>query len=216
MSSSQHFEFTFTEHLMKKYIGKLKIGCSPGSDGVTAEHIKYAINSDIVIHLCRLFTVCFQYGVVPFSFTQGILVPLLKKLDPTVPNNYRPVIVSNILSKIMELYILDECGGYTFNDSQFGFIQGRSTNDAISLAHDVASYCIFNGSPVFMCGLDAEGAFDAIPHPVLFDKAADIITDMSWNLLYTWYGKITVRIKWNKLGKEIKMYKGTRQGGLTS
>ena len=39
---------------------------------------------------------------------------------------------------------------------------------------------------------------------------------MSWNILYTWYGKITVRIKWNKLGKEIKIYKGTRQGGLTS
>ena len=174
MSSSQHFEFTFTEHLMKKYIGKLKIGCSPGSDGVTAEHIKYAINSDIVIQLCQLFTLCFQYGVVPFSFTQEILVPLLKKptLDPTVPNNYRPVIVSNILSKIMELYILDECVGYTFNDSQFGFIQGRSTNAAISLAHDVASYCIFNGSPVFMCGLDAEGAFDAIPHPVLFEQSS--------------------------------------------
>jgi hypothetical protein len=67
-----------------------------------------------------------------------------------------------------------------------------------------------------MCGLDAEGAFDGIPHAVLFDKAIDIISDMSWRLLYQWYVLITVQIRWNKIGNCIKVCKGTRQGGLTS
>ena len=73
--------------------------------------------------------------------------------------------MSNILFKIIELYIIDECNNVKFNAFQFGFVSGRGTNTAIALAHDTASYFNFKGSPLFMCALDAEGAFDGIPHP---------------------------------------------------
>ena len=63
------------------------------------------------------------------------------------------------------------CGHYAFNDLQFGFISGRGTNMAVSLVNDVISYCTERGSPVYTCSLDAQEAFDAIPHPVLFRKA---------------------------------------------
>jgi hypothetical protein len=116
----------------------------------------------------------------------------------------------------MEMFILDERSDFTFNDFQFGFIKGRGTNTAIGLAHDVASYCNFKGSPIFMCGLDAEGAYDAIPHTVLFEKCKDIIPDISWRLLYNWYSEMTVQVKWNTIGQAIKVCKGMRQGGLTS
>ena len=61
-----------------------------------------------------LFTLCLQFGIVPDSFSTGILVPVLKKtnVDPTVANNYRPITLSVVLSKILELYIIDECEGY--------------------------------------------------------------------------------------------------------
>ena len=35
---------------------------------------------------------------------------------------------------------------------------------AISLAHDIMAYFNDRGSAVYTCSLDAEGAFDAIPH----------------------------------------------------
>jgi hypothetical protein len=151
--------FTFTEHMLKKYISMLKLGCAPGSDGITCEHLKYCIDTNVIIHLCQVFTVCFQYGVVPNSFYDGLLVPILKKptLDPTIPKNDRPVTVSSIMSKLLELYVVDECSEYKFNDFQFGFIKGRGTSTAISLINDVTSYFDFKGSPLFMCTLDAEG-----------------------------------------------------------
>ena len=145
-------------------------------------------------------------------------MPILKKptLDPSVAKHYRPVIVSNILSKIIELYIVDVASNFRFNDFQFSFIEGRGTSTAISLSHDVAAYCNSKGSSVFLCGLDAEGAFDGIPHPVLFNKAMNVVPDDSWRLLYYWYKNITVQIRWGSLGKSIEVCKGTRQGGLTS
>jgi exonuclease III len=216
--NSSYDNFVFTEHLLRKYIAALKPGCSPGSDGVMSEHIINSSHSNLVYHLCNIFTACFKYGTVPTCFTNGLLVPILKKttLDPSVPKNYRPVIVSNILSKLVEMYIIDDCNNFEASDYQFGFVHNRGTNTAISLAHDVASYFNFSGSSVFMCGLDAEGAFDAIPHPVLFCKAMDYIDDMNWKLLYNWYDNISVQVKWNGLGNVINVCKGTRQGGLTS
>ena len=110
-------DFTITVSSLKRYIRKLKHGCAPGGDGITPEHVKYASETDFVSHLCSLFTICFRFGVVPCSFVNGILVPLLKKpsLDASVAKNYRPVILSTIFSKLIELCILDKCSNFVYN-----------------------------------------------------------------------------------------------------
>ena len=38
---------------------------------------------------------------------------------------------------------------------------------AAALTHDVLDFCKSNGSPVFLCALDAEAVFDGIPHSVM-------------------------------------------------
>ena len=62
-----------------KYIKKLNLGSSPGSDGILAEHLKYVINSKIVdyLRLSVMFTICIKYGIVSPSFSHGLLVPIL-------------------------------------------------------------------------------------------------------------------------------------------
>ena len=135
----------------------------------------------------------------------------------SVPSNYRPVTVSSTLSKLLELYILDISGQFEFSDLQFGFVPGRSTNMAAVLAQDVISYCKSRGSPVYACSLDAQGAFDAVPHEILFRKALGVIPDHSWAMMVSWYRSITVQVKWgNQLSSHIVISKGTRQGGLSS
>ena len=61
-------------------------------------------------------------------------------MDPSVPNNYRPVTISSTLSKLLEVYILEVCGHHDFSDLQFGFITGRGTNMAVSLVNDVMGH----------------------------------------------------------------------------
>ncbi len=170
-------------------------------------------------YLCVLLTICLRYGIVPESFTTGILIPLLKKpsCDPSIAKNYRPVVVSTTFTKLLEMFVLEEGGCHDFDDAQFGFVPGRGTNMAISLTHDVMSYCVKGGTPVFSCSLDAEGAFDAIPHPVFFQKIMDILPAACWIIICSWYMKLTVQLRWNgSLSKPIRVMKGTRQGGLSS
>jgi len=85
--------------------------------------------------------------------------------------------ISTVFSKLMEMFILEESDYHDFSDSQFGFVPGRGRNMAISLTHDVISYNVKRGSPIFVCSLDAEGAFDAIPHSIIFDKAINVMPD---------------------------------------
>jgi hypothetical protein len=87
---------------------------------------------------------------------------------------------------------------------------------ATSLVHDVTAYCNNAGSTVFLCSLDAEGAFDCIPHGVLFDCASSIPNN-HWRLMYYWYSNMCIHIRWRgQLGHQISVQRGTRQGGLTS
>ena len=167
-----------------------------------------------------MLTLCLKFGIVPKSFSSGLLVPLLKKptLDPSVPKNYRPVTISCTFSKILEFYTLDASAGHQFSDLQFGFVPGRGTNMATALANDVISYCTKRGSTVYACSLDAESAFDAVPHSMLFYKAMNVILDYfdCWLFLVNWYKSITVQIKHKcELSNPIKVCKDTRQGGLS-
>ena len=54
---------------------------------------------------------------------------------------------------------------------------------ATALANGVISYCTKRGSTVYACSLDAEGAFDAVPHSILLIRQwmlSLIIVGYSW------------------------------------
>ena len=148
-----------------------------------------------------------------------MLVPIPKKPGCYTSNskNWRLIIIFTTLSMILELYIIEESSGYIFSDSQFGFIAGRGTEIATALVNDVKLYCNSKNSAVYSCSLDAEGAFDAIPHSVVFAKASTALPDHCWHVMVKWYKRLSVQIKWcNQLSLKVKICVGTRQGGLSS
>ena len=87
----------------------------------------------------------------------------------------------------------------------------------IALAHDVSEHFNRRGSPVFTCSLDAQGAFDHIPHSVIFSKLDGVLPDHIWRLLYRWYSSMYVTVRLNgSLGWRLRMERGVRQGSITS
>ena len=97
---------------VKDAIKKLKENKSSGEDMISAEHIKFA--SDRLIPLISIcFTSCFVHGYLPSSLLTVVLVPIIKNKAGNVNaiDNYRPVALSNIFSKILEFIILErfEC-----------------------------------------------------------------------------------------------------------
>ena len=73
--------------MVSKYIHKLKRNSAPAADGITADHLIYCVNSDIIRYITNMLTLCVQFGVVPDNFTNGFLIPIPKKAgcDMSIP-----------------------------------------------------------------------------------------------------------------------------------
>ena len=118
-----------------KYIKQLKRNSAAGYDGITAEHLIYAMDSNLPLHLSCLFSLCIYYGIIPDHFNNGLLVPIIKKASSDHSISTRPITISCVLSKILELYILDHCD-FGINKAQFGYVKGCDTKMVTTLAHD--------------------------------------------------------------------------------
>jgi len=210
--------FIFTTQMVQKYIDKLNMAAAPGINGIEANHIKIGLKAGLSPYISYLLTLCVRFSIVPDSFVNGLLIPIPKKAncDTTDPSNYRPIIISVVLSKLIELYVLDTMS-YDPHSHMFGFIEDRGTEMAISLTHDIINTVRNQGSTTYMCSLDAQAAFDGISHSVLFDRARHHFSERAWALMYMWYSNIKATlILGNQISEPIPIYKGTRQGGLTS
>ncbi len=89
-------------------IKDLKSGKSVGYDMLAAEHFMYA--DDIIRVLCALlFTSFLIHGHLPNDFMKTIIVPLVKNKMGNMcdKNNYRPISLVTVSSKIYELVLLN-------------------------------------------------------------------------------------------------------------
>ena len=91
-----------------------------------AETIKFAHNR-IAILLPLLFT----HGYLPPAMIETTIVTIVKNKcgNITDSNNYRPIALATIVSKLFESVILMKCEQYlTTSANQFGFNTGHSTD----------------------------------------------------------------------------------------
>ena len=61
----------------------------------------------LFVHLCLLFNLCIQYGYLPASFMESIMIPLVKNKNGDLSdlNNYRAIAISSAMSKLFEAVI---------------------------------------------------------------------------------------------------------------
>ena len=101
------------------------------------------------------------------------MVPVIKdktgKISST--NNYRPIALASVLSKVLESILLDRIELYMVTtDNQYGFKHKRETDMCVlALIEIVTKYRSLNSS-IFLCLLDASKAFDRVNHFKLFEK----------------------------------------------
>lgn len=122
----------------------------------------------VVWYLASLFTAILRHGYMPKLLRDCILVPIPKgSKDPTLSENYRAIALAHTLSKALEWCILLAYPQlFVTSGLQFG-LRKMSTSLCTGTIKDIVSRCMFRGSSVFACFLDASKAFDLINHGVL-------------------------------------------------
>ena len=134
-------------------------------------------------------------------------------------DNYRPVALSNIFSKILEFIILERIECYLItNGNQFGFKKKHGTDMCIyTLKETINLYTSMKGC-VFTCFLDASKAFDRVNHSILFEKLARRgVPIYILRILIYWYENQRLCIRWGETMSEyFKVTNGVRQGSVLS
>ena len=99
-------------------------------------------------------------------------MPLLKDKTKSADdiNNYRPIAIVLILSKIFEICISTYLSQFLeVRSNQLNFRRKGRCNRAIFALKTIIQYFLLNISSVFLCSLDSENAFDMVNHFALLN-----------------------------------------------
>ena len=193
---------------------------STGPDGVCAETINFSHNR-IAILLSLLFTLCLSHGYLPPAMIETTIVPIVKNKcgNITDSNNYRPIALATIVSKLFESVILMKCEQYlTTSANQFGFKTGHSTDLCIYALKKFIEHYKSRNTTVFVTFLDASKAFDRIDHWLLFKKLiSKDVPLFRIRLLVYWYSHQQMCVRWgNIVSSCFCVSNGVKQGGILS
>ena len=127
-----------TSDMVKKAISQMKAGKAPGPSGTVVEMIRAA--GDTGASMIRdLAAAIIRDGKVPSDWEQSFLVCLYKgNGDALDRGNYHGLKLTEQVMKVLERLVDGLIGQVvSVDDSQFGFVPGRGTTDAIFVIRQV-------------------------------------------------------------------------------
>ena len=98
----------FIEDEVRHAVEKMKLRKSAGPDDLVAEHLRYGGGS-IITWLAEVLNSILDVEEIPQSLKTGLTIPVYKGggKDPLDVNSYRGITLNSVISKVLELLILE-------------------------------------------------------------------------------------------------------------
>ena len=158
-----------TIDMVKKAISQMKAGKAPGPSSIVVEMIRAA--GDMGASMIRdLAAAIIRDGKVPSDWEQSFIVCLyMGKGDALERGNYGGLKLTEQVMKVLER-IVDGLirQVVSIDDSQFGFVPGRGTTDAIFVVRQLQEKYLAANKGLYMAFIDLEKAFDRVPRKVIW------------------------------------------------
>ena len=138
-------------------------------------------------------------GSLPFDWISANIVPVHKRNDRHLPENYRPISLTSVVVKVLEriihqqLYSALRKNG-SLSHHQYGFQRNRSTVTLLLQAVDDWSLSLEHRESIHCLFLDYAKAFDSVPHERLLLKLESL--GICGNLLEWVRFFLTKRFQW--------------------
>ena len=189
-----------------------------GLDDIQALFLKSAATplSDTIVKICNL---SIQSGVFPHMWKHARVIPLQKKKSQDDVNNYRPISILPIASKILEKHVSVHLYGYLsshnlLNKRQSRFGANHSCESALTLMTEEWLSALFIGNQVGFLLVDLCEAFDLVNHDILLEKLYKCSEKTQhWFLSYLSNRKQSVNIK-NTISEPAPVKCGVPQGSI--
>ena len=159
-----------TEIELHRIIHELKTG-APRYDEISAPLLKY-VSAAIIEPLVFLCNMSLDQGIFPKELKLANVIQIYKAEDPALFNNYMPVSLLCILSKIFEKVMYSRLIEYlelhrVLINNQFGFRKLHSSYMALVVLMNELISSLEKGETVMGVFLDFSKAFDTVDHAIL-------------------------------------------------
>ena len=176
--SNSHSDYT-----VQTALEDLEVGKPTGPDEISAKFLKETAPV-IDPSLCKIFNKSLQLGSLPSDWRLVNVVPVHKKSVKDHVENYHPISLLPIVSKVMERYVLNGIKAHhlyqVISPLQHCFFTGRSFVTNLLEAFNYSGSLLGNGSQVDTIHLDMSKAFDRVRQRRLDHKLS--LAGASWSI----------------------------------
>lgn len=188
-------------------------------DKILNEHIKYTLPLLCEIYV-KLFNIVLNTGIVPESWTIGIIQPIFKnKGDPSEAENYRPITLLSCFGKLFTAILNSRLQTFVeinniLNECQAGFRKKYSTVDNMFILSSLIQLLRSKKKSIYCAFIDLKAAFDTIWRNGLWMKLLSYdIKGKIFNVIKNLYGNIKSCIRSNgQISSFFASNIGVRQG----
>ncbi|VEN57253.1 unnamed protein product [Callosobruchus maculatus] len=119
--------------------------------------------------LCKVMSESFSNRILPDTWRNAVIIPIYKKGDKHLAENYRPISLTAIPCKCMEKIIAADITDFFMTQhkaqlhNQHGFLQGRSVTTNLLANLELWTQALDNHYPIDVIYVDFEKAFDTVP-----------------------------------------------------
>ena len=151
---------------VRRAISDLSLEPSHGEDGIMSRII-WQSSDAIAPRLAALFNTSLNEGIFLDTWKTVIVTPVLKKDDIYDMNNYRPVSLLNLISKVFEKIVCRQLTKYLkrrelLSSSQHGFRRKRSCESALMRLSNLLFTSRRNKRHILLVTIDFSKAFDCL------------------------------------------------------
>lgn len=168
-SESESFESAFSDEEIERVIKQLPDDSAPGLDSLSGAVYKVAIKEWTHV-LQIIFKINEELQEFTPSQRRSVISLLYKKLSPLYSENYRPISLLTVDSKIYTKILsnrLKQVINHIIPDVQTGFMPSRSIHQNLLRLHDLIHKCITNEVDGALVFLDFKKAYDMVNHNYL-------------------------------------------------
>ena len=165
-------DITLSEEEIVAVIKNLDTNKAQGPDNIPARLLKETA-TEIAPSLCALFNKSLRVGVLPSDWKIANVVPVHKHGEKTYVENYRPISLLCLISKVLERCIFNNIKYRIYeqlNPCQHGFMPGKSCVTQFIEVLDQLGRELDRGKQIDVLYLDMSKAFDKVSHAELIHR----------------------------------------------
>jgi len=204
------------KHEVEQALGAIQKGKACGPDEVPIELLQNG-GPELITALHQLIVTIWRTGQWPQDWCDSTCVPILKKGDAKVCDNYRTLSLVSHSSKILLNIILERLRGKLELETapeQAGFRKGRGTQNHLVSLNVLTEKARASKRKLFFCFVDFQKAFDSVNHARLWRAMTELgFSEHLIRLIASLYDRARSKVRIaGRSSTSFHPQRGTRQG----